>query len=170
LVEQLWAAGEAPSRLYYASGSRGTQAGLMLGAKMYSASYDPVGVAVSEDGPEKTERAVRLAREAATLLRADTRITAGDVLTDPRHLGPGYGVATPECLEAMAILARCEGILLDPVYTGKAMAALIHDVRHGALAGTDEASVVFLHTGGTPAIFSYADRLTAAFEREHTPA
>ena len=159
LAGQLFELGVAPSRLYYASGSRGTQAGLVLGAKLYGAGYRPCGIAVSGGEPEKTARAARIAGEAAALLGQHTgRLpTADDFLTDQDYIGPGYGVATPECLEAIAMLARCEAIFLDPVYSGKALAGLIDHVRRGEV-GPDE-TVVFLHTGGTPALFADVARL-----------
>lgn len=152
LVSQLFAAGESPLRLYYPSGSRGTQAGLTLGAKMYAAPYRLHGIAVSPGEPEKTARALRLANEAAALLGAGIRIAAEDLSTDQGYIGPGYGIPTPACLEALRLLARTEGVFLDPVYTAKAMAGLIDHIRRGEIdpAGT----VVFLHTGGTPALFA----------------
>ena len=108
----------------------------------------------SGSAPEKTARSERITGEAATLLghHAGRLPTADDFLTDQDYIGPGYGVATPECLEAIAMLARCEAIFLDPVYSGKALAGLIDHVRRGAV-GPDE-TVVFLHTGGTPALFA----------------
>jgi 1-aminocyclopropane-1-carboxylate deaminase/D-cysteine desulfhydrase-like pyridoxal-dependent ACC family enzyme len=157
LVAQLFALGESPARLYYASGSRGTQAGLALGARMYSAPYRLYGIAVSGGDPEKTARAVQIANEAAGLLGVPVRLSADELLTDHGYVGEGYGIPTAACLEAITLLAHQEGIFLDPVYTGKAMAGLIDHIRKGAIdpAGT----VVFLHTGGTPALFAYADRL-----------
>ena len=157
LVSQLADRGEAPSRMYYASGSRGTQAGLVLGAKLYSAPYRLYGMAVSGGEPEKTARALRVANAAADLLGVTTRVTADDLLTDHNYFGEAYGVVTAAGLEAIRLLARSEGILLDPVYTAKAMAGMIDHLRRGEVWPSD--TVVFLHTGGTPALFAYADRL-----------
>jgi 1-aminocyclopropane-1-carboxylate deaminase/D-cysteine desulfhydrase-like pyridoxal-dependent ACC family enzyme len=78
--------------------------------------------------------------------------------TDQRFIGEGYGIPTAECLEAIRLLARTEAILLDPCYTGKGMAGLIHDIRTKAI-GSDE-TVVFLHTGGAPALFAQSDPTT----------
>jgi D-cysteine desulfhydrase family pyridoxal phosphate-dependent enzyme len=158
LVTQLFQMGVAPSHLYYANGSRGTQAGLVLGAKMYSAPYRIKGIAVSGGEPEKTHRAVRIANEAADVLGVTSRVSAEELLNDQNYIGPGYGVATPGCLEAIRLLACCEGIFLDPVYTGKAMAGMIDHIRHGAIDPSD--TIVFLHTGGTPALFAYADEFS----------
>ncbi len=157
MVEQLAGMGEEPGRLYYAAGSRGTQAGLVLGAKMYSAPYQLYGIAVSDGEPGKTERAVRIANDAAARIGVPTRVTAEEIRTDPGYIGPGYGIPTPGCLEAITLLARQEGIFLDPVYTGKAMAGLIDHVRRGEINPAE--TVLFLHTGGAPALFAYADQL-----------
>jgi 1-aminocyclopropane-1-carboxylate deaminase/D-cysteine desulfhydrase-like pyridoxal-dependent ACC family enzyme len=84
-------------------------------------------------------------------------ITAADIDIRDDYIGEGYGVVTPGSREALALLAHTEAILLDPVYTGKAMAGLIDDARHGRLGATGQ--VVFVHTGGTPAVFAYRDEL-----------
>jgi D-cysteine desulfhydrase family pyridoxal phosphate-dependent enzyme len=158
LVEQMSAARLQPSRVYYASGSRGTQAGLTLGAKACDARYRLYGVAVSTGEPEKTERALNAANGAASLLGISTRAVRDDFFTDSNFIGEGYGIPTRECLDAISILARSEGILLDPCYTGKAMGALVTHVRRGELGAGED--VVFLHTGGAPGVF------TADFARE----
>jgi len=74
------------------------------------------------------------------------------------YAGPGYGVATPGMLEAVRLMAQLEGIVLDPVYTGKAMAGLIDLVRSGHFAADE--TIVFIHTGGMPAMFAYADQFS----------
>jgi len=157
LVSQLFQLGREPSRLYYANGSRGTQAGLVLGAKLYSAPYAVHGIAVSGGEPEKIERALRIANAASEILGASVRISAEDLLNDGNYIGPGYGIATAECIEAIRLLARSEGIFLDPVYTGKAMAGMIDHIRRGVIHSSD--TVIFVHTGGTPALFAHAEHL-----------
>ena len=152
LVDQLRGAGVTPSRLYYASGSRGTQAGLTLGAKVCNAPYRVCGMAVSGGEPEKIERAKRIANEAAARLELPERLELADLFTDQTQIGEGYGIPTEAALEAISVLARTEAILLDPCYTAKAMAGLIDDVRSGGIAPTE--TVIFLHTGGTPALFT----------------
>jgi L-cysteate sulfo-lyase len=102
-------------------------------------------------------RAVRIATEAAALLRTEIAMAPEELATNQDHIGPGYGVPTAGCLEAIHLLAERDGVLLDPTYTAKAMAGLIADVRSGAVA-PDE-TIVFLHTGGIPALFAHADRL-----------
>jgi L-cysteate sulfo-lyase len=152
LVEQLADSGVTASRLYYASGSRGTQAGLTLGAKLCDAPYRVYGVAVSAGEPEKIERAKRIANEAATRLGLPERLDHDDLVTDQHYIGEGYGIPTAEALEAIELLAKTEAILLDPCYTSKAMAALIDHVRRRELSPGE--TVVFLHTGGMPALFT----------------
>jgi len=152
LVEQLSAAGLHPSRVYYASGSRGTQAGLALGAKACDVSYCAYGIAVSTGEPDKTYRAFHAANGAAEILGIPTRVELDDLFTDSGFIGEGYGIPTNECLEAIALLARTEGILVDPCYTGKALAGLIAHARTGEV--TPRETVVFLHTGGAPGIFT----------------
>jgi 1-aminocyclopropane-1-carboxylate deaminase/D-cysteine desulfhydrase-like pyridoxal-dependent ACC family enzyme len=85
------------------------------------------------------------------------RLNAADIDIREDYMGPRYGVVTGAGREAMDWLARTEGILLDPVYTAKAMAGLIDDARQGRLGAKD--CVVFVHTGGTPAVFAYRDEL-----------
>ena len=152
LVEQLSTMGISPTRLYYASGSRGTQAGLTLGAKLCAAPYLVYGVAVSAGEAEKIERARRIANEAATRLDLPERLELDDLVTDQGYIGEGYGIPTAEAIEALELLAKTEAILLDPCYTSKAMAALIDHVRRGELSADE--TVVFLHTGGMPAVFT----------------
>jgi D-cysteine desulfhydrase family pyridoxal phosphate-dependent enzyme len=155
LLAQLEERRERPVRLYFASGSRGTQAGITLGAKHFRAPYEVYGVAVSGGESFKRERAQRIGNDAAALAGIATRLMPDDLVTDQNFIGPGYGIATAECVEAIKLLAETEGILLDPVYTAKAMAALIHHARNGALDAAS--SVVFVHTGGVPALFAHAN-------------
>lgn len=99
-----------------------------------------------------------IANRAAELIDIETRVSPDDIDITFDHIAPGYGKVSEACLEAIGLLARTEGILLDPIYTGKAAAGLIHDIRTGQIPS--DASVVFIHTGGTPALFAYADVLT----------
>lgn len=149
LAGQLAALGVEPRRLYFASGSRGTQAGLTLGAHLLGLSYELHGVAVSGGEAEKIERARRAARDAAALLDADDSVGGARFFTDQHFIGDGYGAPTPAGLEAMLLAARTEALVLDLTYTAKGFAALVAHVRSGELAPTD--TVVFLHTGGAPA-------------------
>ena len=114
-------------------------------------------MAVSGGEDDKRVRAARIANEAAALLHAGVVIRSQELVTNQQHIGEGYGIPTREGLEAIHLLAEHEGILLDPVYTAKAMAALIADVRAGVVSPAE--TVVFLHTGGVPALFAHAEAL-----------
>jgi 1-aminocyclopropane-1-carboxylate deaminase/D-cysteine desulfhydrase-like pyridoxal-dependent ACC family enzyme len=101
-----------------------------------------------------------VANQAAALLGLPHRLTPADIDIREDQVGPAYGAVTPGGKEALLLLARTEGVLLDPVYTGKAMAGLIGDVRGGRVE--PGSSLVFVHTGGTPAVFAYRDELLPA--------
>jgi 1-aminocyclopropane-1-carboxylate deaminase/D-cysteine desulfhydrase-like pyridoxal-dependent ACC family enzyme len=154
LAGQLAALGVEPTRLYYASGSRGTQAGLTLGAHLLACTYALYGVAVSAGEDEKVERARRVATEAAALLGADDSVRDARYFTDQAFIGAGYAVPSSEGLEALVLAARTEALVLDPTYTAKALAALVAHVRSGELSPAE--TVVFLHTGGAPATLTAA--------------
>ena len=157
LAGQLRTMGHSASRLYYAAGSRGTQAGIVLGSLMHRAPWTPHGIAVSPGEPEKTTRAVTLAAGAAELLGHPQRLRDEDVITHQQYYGAGYAIPTAAADDAVRLMARTEAILLDPVYTGKAMSGLIDHIKRGEIGGHE--TVVFLHTGGIPALFAQADRL-----------
>ena len=149
LADQLAAAGVAAAAVLLATGSCGTQAGLVAGAARPDGSVrlEVVGVPVSRPPEECVERIARLATGCAERLGSGRVFTDADVRLLGGYLGPGYGKASPEGEEAARLAARTEGLLLDPVFTAKAMAALVAEARAGRLRGP----VVFLHTGGTPA-------------------
>jgi D-cysteine desulfhydrase family pyridoxal phosphate-dependent enzyme len=154
LQSQLDERGLRPARLYYASGSRGTQAGLELGSRIFNAAYKCIGIAVSGGEETKREHAVRIANEAATLIGAGVRVQPDDLMTDQDHYGEGYAIATHDCVEAIRLVAGTEGVLLDPVYSGKAMAGMLAHIRNGAISPGE--TIVFLHTGGVPGFFAQA--------------
>jgi D-cysteine desulfhydrase family pyridoxal phosphate-dependent enzyme len=160
LVEQLQAMGEAATHLYVtASTSGGTFAGLALGAKLARASFELVGIVIEDDAAATAAVVAPLANATAEFLGVAERVTAADLNLDDRFVGPGYATPTEGCLEAITLAARTEGLLLEPVYTGKTLAGLIAHARSGRLGKQD--TVVFLHTGGAPALFSYAEVLAA---------
>jgi len=157
LTAQLLDAGESPCRLYFASGSGGTQAGIMVGARAFNASFVPVGVSDGDPAAVVRKKWLPLVAATAELIGFDTTFDAEDIVIEDRFYGPGYGEPTPEGLEAIRLLARTEAIFLEPVYTGKAMAALLAHIRGETF--TSEDSVVFLHTGGGPSLFGFTDVL-----------
>jgi len=161
LADQALAAGVRRTDIYIASGSAGTQAGVELGLRLARRrGFDGhcFGVSVSHRAEEIAEEVAGIANGAAELIGSDIRLTPGEVDVLDQYVGAGYAVATPGGIEAIELLARSEGILLDPVYTGKAMAGLIDQIRHGRYGPGEP--VVFWHTGGVPALFVYGDEFT----------
>lgn len=147
---QLAAAGLAPRAVWLATGSCGTQAGLVAAARSFGRACDVVGVTVSRTAAECRDRIDHLAGAAARLLGADAVARPGDVVVVDGYHGPGYGVASDAGARAARLVARTEGIFLDPVFGAKAMAALLDAVHKGQIDG----SVVFLVTGGAPTLFT----------------
>jgi D-cysteine desulfhydrase family pyridoxal phosphate-dependent enzyme len=152
LLAQLVSCGEAPSRLYFPTGSMGTQAGLVVGARAFSALFVVYGVAVEHPVEQLIASGVALANRTAELLGLGKCFDTTDIAIDGEFIGAAYGVATEEGIEAIRLLAWTEAVFLDPVYSGKAMAALISHARDGELDPNE--AVVFLHTGGGPSLFA----------------
>jgi L-cysteate sulfo-lyase len=139
----------------HASASHGTQAGLALGLAAAGTGARLLGVGVGGSSRQARGNIERIATATSEHLGSPPRFAKIEV--DDRFAGEGYGIPTPEGLAVIRFLARLEGLLLDPVYTGKAMAGLVAMVREGRFA-PDE-NVVFLHTGGWPALFAYEEEL-----------
>lgn len=161
LAGQLTGEGVDSARVVFASGTGGTHAGLLAGGAVRGTTAQGGG------GPQLTlhacsvadptgldEKVARLATATATSAGCEAAWSATDVAVDSRWWGGCYGEPTAGAMEAIELLASLEGILLDPVYTGKAAAGLVSLCRTGEIGG-DEA-VVFLHTGGAPALFASA--------------
>lgn len=144
-------------------GTGGTMAGILLGVDALRLAWETVGISVAPDGAWEKAGVCpfrQIAKEAAALLGLDFRLSKDRYRVLYDYVGPGYGAVTPECADALRTVARTDGILLDPVYTGKAMAGLIDLVRHGTYAKGQ--TVVFLHTGGAPALFAYPGIITGS--------
>jgi 1-aminocyclopropane-1-carboxylate deaminase/D-cysteine desulfhydrase-like pyridoxal-dependent ACC family enzyme len=152
LLAQLVTAGEDPSRLYFPTGSLGTQAGLVVGVRAFSAPFAVYGVAVEHPVEQLIADGVTLANGTAELLGTSQRFSVTVITIDGAFIGAAYGVPTDEGIEAIRLLAKTEAVFLDPVYSGKAMAALISHARVGQLDPNE--AVVFLHTGGGPSLFA----------------
>ena len=146
--------------IIHASGSGGTQAGLLAGLRARGSSIPVLGVSIVEDAIALADKVSELARQVAPLMGSSTTIPDAEIQLTGDYVGDGYGVPTPECLDAINRVASSDGILLDPVYTGKAMAALIDLIQQGKCS--PKQTVVFLHTGGVPALFSYISDLRHA--------
>ena len=158
LMDQANTLGVAFDSLVHATGSAGTQAGLVVG--LYGArSQIPVyGVGVRAPKIAQEERVFNLAVQTADLLGVPGSVEREDVVANCDYVGPGYGKPTPGMIEAVTMLARLEGILLDPVYSGKGMAGLIDLCRKGHFKKGQD--VVFLHTGGSVALYGYMHAFT----------
>ncbi len=135
------------------TGSAGTQAGLVVGLEDGNSGIKVYGVSARLPRDKQEELVYNLAVETAAYVGMKGEISRESVVANSDYVGPGYGQPTPEMVEAVNLLARTEGILLDPVYSGKAMAGLIGEIRKGTFSKDD--NIVFVHTGGTPALFAY---------------
>ncbi len=138
-----------------ASGSTGTHSGLLAGMKGNSANMPITGISVNRKKDVQVQKVLDLALEVSEKLGSCATITAEDVVVYDDYVGGGYSVPTDSMVEAVQMLARSEGITLDPVYTGKVMAGLIDLVRKGTLSS--DQNVLFVHTGGSPALFAYVN-------------
>ena len=138
-----------------ASGSGGTHAGLAAGFHAAQAGLPLTGVSVRAEQAPQEAKIRALADEALTLAGAAPGVPAEAVVVDDAYVGPGYSLPTDAMVEAIQMFARFEGILLDPVYTGKTAASLIGMVREGRFAAGER--VLFVHTGGSPALYAYQD-------------
>jgi D-cysteine desulfhydrase family pyridoxal phosphate-dependent enzyme len=153
IVEQLAEVGVQPTHLYLGTGSCGTHSGIFAGVSAVNWSVSVNGISVSRSRHEQTEKILVLSNATLSHLGLEAGVTADHVFVDDRFVGEGYGYPTRETMEAIKIGAIDEGMILDPVYTGKALSGLIGHVREGRLGPGD--SVVFLHSGGSPALFAY---------------
>ncbi|MBL8474137.1 MAG: D-cysteine desulfhydrase family protein [Rhodocyclaceae bacterium] len=137
-----------------ANGSGGTQAGLVAGMHLLNARIKVIGIAVEGSRREQEEQVFALAAETVAAL-GGRRLPRAAVTVLDEWAGPGYAKPTPQMLEAVALAAAHEGLVLDPVYTGKAMSGLVGLFREGYFGAED--GVVFLHSGGAPGLFAYPD-------------
>jgi 1-aminocyclopropane-1-carboxylate deaminase/D-cysteine desulfhydrase-like pyridoxal-dependent ACC family enzyme len=158
---ELWGQLEArrirPDALYVCSGAH-THVGLVVGARALGIPLRIVGISPSprKDG-EANAHLAQVANENARILGLDLTFTAKDIESYGEYAGPSYGVVTPAAREAVQLAARTEGLVLDPVYTAKTLGALIQHIRQGKLKKGQ--TVVFVHTGGTPALFAYGEEV-----------
>jgi D-cysteine desulfhydrase family pyridoxal phosphate-dependent enzyme len=151
--------GVRPDWIVFASSSGGTQAGLALGARLAGYSGRVLGISIDEPQAALRQSVARLAGQTADLLGEGAGLTVEDILVDDSFCSAGYGVFREQEREAITLFARSEGLLLDPVYTGRAAAGLIALARSGRFLSGE--TVLFWHTGGAPALFAaqYSGRL-----------
>lgn len=141
-------------RVIHATGSAGTQAGLVAGLQMMRSAVPVLGIGVRAPKAQQEESVFRLAVQTCDYMGTSNVVARESVVANCDYVGPGYGLPTPAMVEAIRLLATTEGILLDPVYSGKGMAGLIDLIRRGQLG--EDRNVVFLHTGGSAGLFGYA--------------
>jgi L-cysteate sulfo-lyase len=153
LMDQANQMGLAIDSLVHATGSAGTQAGLVVGLYGARSQIPVLGIGVRAARAAQEDRVFKLACDTAELLGVPGSVQREDVVANCDYVGPGYGLPTPGMIEAVTMLARLEGILLDPVYSGKGMAGLIDLIRKGHFKKGQ--NVVFLHTGGSVALYGY---------------
>ncbi len=153
IMQQLFEMGQTLNHIVCPSGSTGTHAGLVTGFYGTCANIPITGVNVSRKKDIQEEMVYKLVQETAIKVGVNHSIPRDSVVCLDQYVGPGYSLPTPEMAEAVRMLARTEGILLDPVYSGKAMAGMIGMIRQGAFR--KDQKVMFVHTGGSPALYAY---------------
>lgn len=143
-----------------ASGTGGTQAGLILGFKLLELSLKIIGIAVLSKKTDTINNVLAQVNETSKLLGLNVAITPDELTVYDDYIGQGYGIPTKKCIEAIRLVAQTEAIFLDPVYTGKAMSGLIDLIKQGYFTKKD--TVVFVHTGGVAADFAYDEELSSS--------
>ena len=157
IVDQADELGLKIDAIVLGSGSAATHAGVLVGLKLKKSDIKVIGVCVRRSQDQQFERVLSQAEACAEMAGCPGVVAKADVHVTDDYLGPGYGLSTPEMQEALALAAQKEGLILDPVYTAKAMAGLIGMVRAGEY--TAGQTVVLLHSGGTPAVFGYSSMI-----------
>jgi L-cysteate sulfo-lyase len=141
----------------HATGSAGTQAGLITGLKATHANIPLLGIGVNAPKDVQEEKVYKLAVETADFVGAPGVVQREDIIANCDYVGEGYGIPTKAMNDAVMMLARLEGLLFDPVYSGKGLAGMIDLIGKGHFAGAN--NIVFIHTGGSAGLFGYSDKL-----------
>jgi L-cysteate sulfo-lyase len=160
LVSQANRQGLVIDHVVHATGSAGTQAGLAVGLTAIHAGIPLLGIGVGAERKAQEEKVFELATKTAKFAGAEGAVKREDIACNCDYVGPGYGVPTEAMNAAVLLAARLEGLLFDPVYTGKALAGMIDLVRNGWFDGAE--NIVFIHTGGAAGLFAYVDQLKTA--------
>ncbi len=143
-----------------ATGSAGTQAGLVVGLEATHSQIPLLGIGVRAPKQEQEEKVYHLACKTAEYMGIPGVVDRDKVIADSNYVGGGYGVPSDSMVEAVTLMAREEAILMDPVYSGKGLAGLIDYIRNGRFE--ENQNIVFLHTGGSAALFGYLDAFKLA--------
>ncbi|HLE28171.1 MAG TPA: D-cysteine desulfhydrase family protein [Anaerolineales bacterium] len=161
-MEELKAQMEAQTlnfdRILFASSSGGTHAGLVVGQQITGFRGEVLGVSVDEDRETLTSTVARIATGTASLLGQPRAYAPQDISANVDYLGAGYAIMGEPEREAIELFAQTEGVLVDPVYTGRAAAGMIDLIRRGVIRIGE--TILFWHTGGTPALYAYEEQLT----------
>jgi len=157
ILAQTFELGINIDRIICASGSAGTHAGLVTGFYGNNSNIPVIGINVSRPKSDQEDLVYDLVKRTARHVGVNSVIPRDAVVCFDEYVGPGYSLPTPEMAEAVRMLARLEGVLIDPVYTGKAMAGLIDLVRKGAF--NKDKNILFVHTGGSPALYVYMNEI-----------
>jgi L-cysteate sulfo-lyase len=155
ITYQLNEIGLKATHLVLATGSAGTHAGLIAGLKILNSPLKVIGFGVRAPKEKQEQMVYDLACRTAAMLGHEGAVQREDVFADCNYVGAGYGLPTEGMVEAVKMLAQTEGLLFDPVYTGKGLSGLIDWVRHDRFTKDD--TVIFLHTGGSAALFGYPE-------------
>lgn len=164
ILAQTFERGINIDRVVCASGSAGTHAGLVTGFYGNNSNIPVIGINVSRFRDEQEQLVHKLVTATAAHVGVNTEIPARTVRCYDQYVGPGYSLPTAEMAEAVRMLAGLEGILMDPVYTGKAMAGLIDLVRKDTFK--KEENILFIHTGGSPALHVYMEHILGTAQGE----
>jgi 1-aminocyclopropane-1-carboxylate deaminase/D-cysteine desulfhydrase-like pyridoxal-dependent ACC family enzyme len=160
LSTQLPSLPQPPSTIFITSGSGTTHAGFAAGIKVLGLPIKVIGISIKEPADEQRENVAARSQTLAEQLDIPCGLTVDEVHVSGDYIGEKYGVATPDGMEALRLTARQEGVLLDPVYTGKTMSGVIAMARNGAVPA--DQPVIMVHTGGIPALFAYHEELMSA--------
>jgi 1-aminocyclopropane-1-carboxylate deaminase/D-cysteine desulfhydrase-like pyridoxal-dependent ACC family enzyme len=161
-VDEIWQQLQAQNidarYIVVTTGSSGTQAGLEVGVKYLRLPLKVIGISIFNKTVNAINEVANMANETAKLLNLDLTFTPDEITVYDDYIGEGYGIITDGCIQAIRLVAQTEGIFLDPVYTGKAMAGFIDLIHKGQFTAKDTA--IFIHSGGIPALFAYDKEIT----------
>ena len=149
--------GFAINHVVHATGSAGTQAGLITGLRASGTDIPLLGIGVNAPRDIQEEKVFKLAVETADYVGSPDTVKREDIVANCDYVGEGYGIPTKEMNDAVILLARLEGLLFDPVYSGKGLAGMLDLVGKGYFG--DAQNIVFVHTGGIAGLFGYSDKL-----------
>ena len=164
---QLWEQGISPSAYYLPNGGGGTQAGVALGAAIYGSDYQVRGIMIEDNAAIGSERSWKIVQQTAARLGIACPLIKDDIICVDGFVGDAYAVPTAEGLDAIRLLARTEAILLEPVYSAKAFAGMLAEIQSGMYSPGE--SVIFLHTGGTAALFAMTGELAPILDGKEGP-